>query len=212
MKKIILFSFLILLASCDIPYDLETRIIFETNVTNSSGNALANIPYIVSVDNGYKYDDISTGKSKEDGTMTGIFPEPDIGDYNISLQISEIDYLPVSIFNFNKINKVDYKISYPTITLYKSDELVDLNITLVNTNPDKQIRKIEFLGIQYQQNIYLNLISNIDNFFVEPNFQVLKNQTSQIKYIVYDYTTATVEENIIPVTISNTDENITITY
>ncbi len=211
-QKIIVFSFLLFVFSCDIPYDLETRIIFETHLINSSGNTLEGIPYTITVENGNKYDQISTGFSTENGIVKSIFPQPDLTDYNIGLVISKTGYLPLQIVNFSKKNTIDYKITYPEAILYKSEEVVTLTITLVNTNPNKQIRKIDFQGNKYEERIEVNPVINNDYYDTETIFKVLKNQNSQIKYSVYNYTTATLEENTLAVTIVNTDENITITY
>ena len=79
MKKIIYLSLLVL-CSCSIQYDAETRLLFETIVVDSNDNPLKDINLEVYVSSGSglgsSSETISLGKTDENGKIRLVFPSP----------------------------------------------------------------------------------------------------------------------------------------
>ena len=217
MKKIVLITIIsILLNSCSIPYDLETRYIIETKLVDSNGNAVSNEKIEVYVDANNNGETISSSISDENGYIRMIFPKPDVENFTISVNntTNSINgFLNKNINNIKQDNFIDYKLVLDEIKLVKFDELVDLIIEINQTSQDKELRKIEVIGEIFNQYEYLNPIQTPNNYYeLQTYFNLLKNQSFTLRYYVYNYTTMLLEESNVNLNIAEQSLNYTLTY
>lgn len=85
MKKILLIITTLLLISCQIQYDGESKFIVQTKVVDKNGNPIPGVPISVRVSNGILSDEISLSDTNADGRATLLFPPPESEGATISI-------------------------------------------------------------------------------------------------------------------------------
>jgi hypothetical protein len=213
MKKYIVLVFFISF-SCGIPYDGETIVTLETEVANTANVPLQNKPLrILATIAEAPSEGINTttyvNYSNTDGKYKFDFFKPNL-PFTIDIAENDPDYLPVSLINLSSENIINHKLIIDKIALFKADELADLNVFLNPVSSDKYIKKIEIIGVSYQNKINFGLFE--DPITENTIYKIKKNQSFILKYTVgttLSNTIETFEENL---TIGTNPINFTITF
>lgn len=222
MKRItLLICILFLVTSCEIQYDGETKIVVTGKLIDQNENPLSKKDIEVTINGGEALfspssDLISYGKSDQNGNFTLVFPAPK-SENSISISINNIINQPSEFQTkeiiAQKINFENYKLDLNKITLYKNESITTLKVILNNTSKSKQLIDIKIEGKQPNSYINLNPIQNDPFYYLETNYQVIKNQTIILKYTVVDHSnTATPTTNSVSIPIVNDAVTYTITY
>lgn len=215
MRNYIIYLFALIFYSCDIPYDLETRYIFETKIVDSNGDAISNKELKVYVSTENKGETISKAMSNQEGFIRIIFPKPDLEAYTFSI-ISENDdttgFLEKNILNIKQEDFIDYKLVIEDIKLMKYNELTNLYIELNQVNQNNILKKVEIVGEVYNPNEYYNPIVNLDYYDIATYFLLHKNQNFNLKYTVYNTLTMLEDQTILNLTIANQPVTYTLNY
>jgi hypothetical protein len=198
MRKIILLSLLSLFYSCTVPYDAETRLLFETKLTDSNENSLNGIEVEISVSNGNGYgsssETISNGKTNENGEIKLIFPAPEF-DRNYKISISSkydenLGFVPFSIDNIILKDFTDYKLSIPKIYRLTSEESIPMSFSFYTSNFDKKIVGFDVIGI-YSPSYSMYNDEEESSYF--NSFYAKKNQNLQIVYKIKNISTGVID-------------------
>ena len=216
MKKIILIS-LFLTYSCAIPYDAETRLVFETKIVNSLDEPLKNIEISVDVYNGSGYSDnnetISFGTSDDNGNIRLVFPSPKFDkNYKINVRSSFDENMGYESFSISPILKNDfenYKLVIPKIYRLTFDEATYVSINYFSNNINKSVVSSKVNGIHSSLNTSFDDDQNTIN---QSLFFVKKNQTIQIVYNVKNLQTGIIETFTNSYLIGNEAFETTINY
>lgn len=223
MRTSIAFVFILIFTSCGVQYDGETILNVKGNLTDASGNPIANqkVKIIVGENEtgGLLFpsatsDIISFANTDWNGIFQFLFPAP-INNNLITVEINtspENTYLEKRIAA-RKDNFINYQLNLGTIKLYRPSEITELTLAYNKVS----IGSIELKDVVLEGNTYSyydDLYSNqYENQY--PNyFQVAKNQTLTLKYKTVDYS---VYPNVIsnymePILVANIPVTHTITY
>ena len=209
IKKIALFTLFLIVVSCGIQYDGETRLVIETAIKDRNGNAVENVSVGVTFNDGNFGNTISNGVTDKNGNLLLIFPAPVNDSINISISIDSNDlelqektYRNVMVSDFE-----NYKLAINPI-LYALNDIVNLNIVYHAISLNSYIQNVRIEGLQSGEDEYFNPPFYED--FAPTNFRLLKNQDIVLKYDVID--SAGTTENAVPLSIGNEDISYTITY
>lgn len=229
IKNIVLLFVAVLgFSSCnDIYYDAETRLVVEGRLVDKNGNAIPN-QYIdvlvVEFDefNGYNSNDIITnGSSDADGRFKFVIPGPRNATNAINVRINKFNgyntngYQEKQFVNIQRKDFVDYKFNINTAILYKNTDLVSLNINTMQTDEHRLISDIFIEGNLANSVVAVNPVNLLDYIPYDYYFELLKNQTVNLKYTVTDYTDINnpVPTNyVVPIQINNQNVDYTLTY
>ena len=222
MKRItLIICLLLLVTSCEIQYDGETKIVVTGKLVDPNGNSLSEKDVEVTIDGGGgvflspRSDLISFGKSDQNGNFTLIFPAPKDGNrINISINdiINQFDEFQSKTYIATKNNFENYKLDLDKITLYNQESITTLRLILNQTSTNKQLKDIKIEGKQPNRYVYLDPLQNNPDYLV--NFYgVIKNQTIILKYTIIDYSNSTTPtSHSISIPIVNDAVTHTITY
>lgn len=217
MKKIVLFIFIISLQSCTVPYDAETRLLFETQMVDSNENPIPNATLAIQVSNGSGFGSsseiINSGTTNENGTIRLGFPSP-IFDKGYEIQISSSNndnsgFVPFSINNLLLDDFADFKLTIPKIYRLTVDEGVAINYSFFTSNPNRKITSFAVVGIYTPS--FSNYSENDEtSYFVD--FYAKKNQVIQIQYQYEDKITGVIETVNQELTVIEESLSININY
>lgn len=221
-RKILIICILLSLTSCEIQYDGETKIVVTGRLIDQNEKPISQKDIEVSIIGGGfispSSDLISFGKSDQNGDFTLIFPAPK-GDNEIIISINDIinqfdEYQSKNIIA-NKMNFENYKLDLNKITLYKNESVTKLNLILNRTSQNSQLKDIKIEGKQPFN--YVDLIPKQNDpsyYYLETNYNVIKNQTIVLKYTVIDYSNSpnTSKQYTISIPIINDAVIYSITY
>ena len=189
MKKYFLLIIFISCVSCTIPYDAETRLVFETKLVDSNDNSLEGIDVEITVSNGSGFGSsseiLSFGKTNSNGELRLIFPSPEFDrGYDLSVNSPYSDnenYVPFEINNIGIENFNDYKLTIPKIYRLTYDESVQVYLEFNSINNSNKITNVFIDGINSP---YSSSFLDEEETFYIYNFFAKKNQTIQINYTV----------------------------
>lgn len=189
MKKYFLLIIFISCVSCTIPYDAETRLVFETKLVDSNDNSLEGIDVEITVSNGSGFGSSSEilgfGKTNSNGELRLIFPSPEFDrGYDLSVNSPYSDnenYVPFEINNIGIENFNDYKLTIPKIYRLTYDESVQVYLEFNSINNSNKITNVFIDGINSP---YSSSFLDEEETFYIYNFFAKKNQTIQINYTV----------------------------
>lgn len=219
MKKIALLFVLILTYSCGLNYDGETRLVFETRITDHDNNPIAgkyvqiqvfeNAVYDGSVDNV-----ISDGFTDANGNIRLIFPSPPANarmtvHYSDDPVFQQKHISNISIYDFR-----NYKLDLSSIQLYRMDEITTFDVSLNHTGNQTDLGPITIDAVHpdYNFDFSTQAAPTLENYFYDT--KVIKNQNVTVHYTVIDYNTTpstiTNYSDIVPV--GNNPVDYTITY
>jgi hypothetical protein len=218
MKKIIILLVLIL-SSCGIEYDGETKLVVKGIVVDENNNPLPNKEVTLFVTNdgqSFVYNEtnyIGRAITNNQGNYTLVFPEPkNFTEMYVNVNSLDISHNKKQYRNIQMSNFHNYQFNLPTTVLYNKANLATLQIILNQINQNIDLRKIEIIGNVANEIEYFNTNESL-NFYYELEHLVKKNQIITIKYSLYNYTTnslSTIEENIV---IDNSNQiNYTLNY
>ncbi len=221
MKRItLIICLLFLVASCEIQYDGETKIVVTGKLVDPNGKPISNKDIQIDVLDGPglitpSSDLISFGKSDQNGNFTLIFPAPKDGN-RISISINDIinqfDEFQSKTYIATKNNFENYKLDLDKITLYNQESITTLRLILNQTSTNKQLKDIKIEGKQPNSYVYLDPLQNNSNY-LNTYYSVIKNQTIVLKYTLIDHSNAaTPTINSISIPINNDAVTYTITY
>ncbi|MHC0440442.1 hypothetical protein [Flavobacterium sp. 3-210] len=201
MRKI-LFLFFILFTcySFEIQYDGGTRLVVQGQLVDRNSNPIPNKRIEINnfSDGTYTPSDlISYTKTDSEGKFLMAFPAPkgeeiaiitELNGYNFADDYSTMGYQYKSISTLKK-NFINYKLDLNQITLYKNDEITQLEIQLNKTSTNKIVTALDVQGVLSKDFIDLNYKN--ENHYLETNFYVVKNQNVHLSYTIADYSDPT---------------------
>lgn len=220
MNKLLIFLGFVFLTSCSIEYDGNTRLQLKTKIVKSDGTPLTKTRVTVNVYSSLSTfntssDVISTGITDENGDIEILFPSPDSDNYRIEFVFTNEDtsYVQKRIDYVLRTDFVNYKLFLDPIMLYKSDELVNFQLSFNKVNSTSSLNNFNFNGITFNPIEYYNPFEDVyitDDFAM--NFVAKKNQIFQVEYSVNNTSTNTNSDYTIQIPISTTNVNYTINY
>jgi hypothetical protein len=202
--------------SCTVPYDAETRLLFETTLVDSNENNLKGIDLEIRVSNGTGFatsgEIISHGKTNANGKLNLIFPSPKFEDnYRLFIRSKNdenLSFVPFGIGNIDIKNFNDYKLSIPKIYRLTYEESVSVALNFIPTNNSKKITDIIIDGIYSPSNS--SYIDEDDNYIYA--FFAKKNQTIHLTYTVKNLNSGILETVTQEINIQEVNLNETINY
>ncbi len=197
MKKTIIIC-LFLVSACTIPYDAETRFVFETKIVNSAEEPLKNIEISVVVYSGSgslnSGETISFGTSDANGNIRLVFPSPKFDkNYKINIRSNFDENLAYESLSISPIGKNDfenYQLVIPKIYRLTFDEATYVAINYFSNNSTKSLVSSKVNGIHSSVNTNFDDDQNTIN---QSLFFVKKNQTIQVVYTVKNRQTGSIE-------------------
>ncbi|MCA0350018.1 MAG: hypothetical protein LCH35_12255 [Bacteroidetes bacterium] len=196
MKKIS-FLGLLLFFSCTIPYDAETRLVFQTKVVNSNNVPLKNIRLNINVYNNFGYNSssetISYGTSDENGNIRLVFPSPIFDQYKINISTPFDENLGFETISINNIEKKDFEnfeLIIPKIYKLTYEEAIYMSVNYFTTNMNKKIISSKIEGIYSSVASYY---PENENYINQSAFFIKKNQSIQLLYEVKNIQSGTIE-------------------
>lgn len=183
MRKILLLVLPLLLLSCGVEYDAETRLVSETKIVDKLGNPIGGQPVEVWVSDNGLSDMISNTVTNANGESLLIFPAPnDLENGRIEIRFPQNNAFQEKRFmEIKRDDFTDYKYTLNDVVLYPLEDLTYLFIELLSTSGGT-------LTALYLENnsaadfVYINQPEEQS----EPQtyFQVLKNSTVDLVYTV----------------------------
>ena len=217
MKKILVLFSILSMSSCVVPYDAETRLLFETQIVDSNENALSNVDVEINVSNGNGLgagnETISYGKTDSNGKIKLVFPSAEFDrGYEIFIQSKEnenLGFLPFSFNNLELENFPDYKLSIPKIYRLTYDESVPVTLQFNPVNGNKKFIDLKIDGVFCPS--FTDYNDNEQSYFVN-YFYAKKNQTILITYKIENVSTGVIDTNSQEITIGTDAIQTTINY
>lgn len=208
----------------DIYYDAETRLVIEGKLVDQNGNPVPEqqIDIVVSQDTfGHSSDVITYGVSDASGAFKFVIPGPKNDDNTVTVRINQNSGYPISAYQdklFTDIRKWDfmgYRLNLNTVVLYRQADIANLYVATEQTDEHHALTAIAVEGKKANRVVSFDPVP-LDYIPNEYMYDVLKNQTVNLKYTVTDYTDANNPESTdynIPILIdSNPFTNYTLTY
>ncbi|MES2544196.1 MAG: hypothetical protein V4548_04875 [Bacteroidota bacterium] len=212
---------MLLISSCEIPYDGEKRHVVNVRVLNSDGNPITNQYVEVNSHNSRGWFDsysnldlITYGKTNNQGELTLIFPSSDT-TFNVNFgnyYDNNVIYLRTSLDNLRLDNFDNFKIDLNPIILYKLEELTTLTIDLVHSAPQTILRNIKVEGYTSYDPFYFNPIPIEESYYPQTEFKIVKNKNFVLTYIVKDLNTSIESTYTVSLTVANDPISYTINY
>jgi hypothetical protein len=208
-----MFLAFIALASCQIEYDAETRLITETRIVDSDGNPISGKKISILIRDGNSSNTISHGITDNDGNTLLIFPAPENTDARIGIAIEGGNemYQNKAFLNILRSDFEDYKFALQDVVLFKEEELTLLQVTSNQVSSSAELTSFIVIGLG-TSSVYWN--PNVEYYDYQQSYPVRKNQVVDVVYTLIDHasnppvsTTYTV-----PVTIGNDASNYIINY
>jgi hypothetical protein len=217
MKKILLLFSILSMSSCVVPYDAETRLLFEAQFVDSNENALSNIDVEIKVSNGTGIisgnEIISFGKTNANGTIKLVFPAPEFdNNYKIFIRSKNDENLGFVSFQMDNLdldNFPDYKLSFPKIyrLTFEESALVSLQFNPISGNKKFVDLKVDGVFCPYYSNY-----SDDDETYYTNSFFAKKNQTIVVTYKIENVTTGIIDTNTQEISIGTEAIETTINY
>lgn len=177
-KLVLLLPLLLLQFTCEDRFDGESRYVFTTKIVDGNNNPIPNI--LVESQNS-NYSEIENDNvfaltySDNNGNVKLVFPFP--SSRRVTININDNRY---KILNLNRSNFTNYALNEENVKFYAIEDLINLNITITNSNPNNYISKLNFAGnVERFVKDY-----EIDYYETYREFRATKNQTITIEYEV----------------------------
>lgn len=213
MKKLAFYAIALLCLNCTIEYDGDTRFVVEGQLTDRNENPISNHAVQVWVhteQEGYGSDRdlISFTRTNGFGEFKMAFPRAK-GNiyYNIKMLDGSDTYQNKTVSRIKAKNFKDYTFTSDSpLTLLKTDDIAELNLTLNAINPENQIIDLSLDGILADRVIYVNPPNNPVPYYGDNYYQnVAKNQTLTVNYDVRDNNTQAINSYQETIVITNED-------
>lgn len=179
---------MLLLNSCVVPYDAETRLQFESKFVDSNENALNGVDIEIKISNGFGIGSgneiISFGRTNGNGEISLVFPSPVFDEnYKIFIRSREnenLGYVPFEIGNLDLDNFPNYKLSMNKIYRLTFDESVQVSLEFNPLNGNRKFLDLKIDGVFSPYNsTFLDDETYFSNFIYAK-----KNQTINLTYRV----------------------------
>ena len=197
-KTTISLLILILFSSCVLQYDGETKLITKGRIVDENNQPIPNIS--VSIVNiiysnpgaiiippiAGDYNVISSNKTNSNGEFLMISPAS-INENENSILIDQSNTFQAKMYDkILRKDFIDYKLDLGTVKLFKTLNIVDLNVTLNLVNFQNRITRLKIIGNDASKVVSYNPFLNSENQFYTDYFvgQVAKNQTVLLEYDV----------------------------
>ena len=200
MKKLLILLLLVFVA-CEIEYDGETKLIVKGVILDENNNPISNqniklfvsresasIPFVFYLPSENNF--IGKTKTNLSGEFIMAIPKPTNNYSEILLVINE-DQNQYNRKQLRNIQIDDFENSELNIgirKIYNTSNLVNLEVTINQTNFNKELIKIEYLGEIANEIEYLNPLEG-SNLYYEKKKKVSKNQSLTIRYTLKNYST-----------------------
>ena len=224
MKKIIILLVLIV-SSCGIEYDGETKIVIKGKVVDSDNNPIINKEvnlFVIRESSGFPFifyspseeNNIGKATTNSNGEYIMVIPQPknNFTEIIVETNSSNNTHNPKQYRNIKLKDFLNYELNLPISKLYHKSDLSQLSITPNNINLNNELKNIELLGLVANELEFINLPENYYPYY-QINTSVKKNQTIIARYTVLNHSTnitSIVDENIV---IDNSNQtNYTLNY
>lgn len=214
MKKIIPILLLGFICSCQIQYDISTRLVLEGQVSNRYGDPIENNPIEAWINNSGDSDFIGFTETNSEGYFEMVIPEPtNETDFEIRINgnsnYQQKNYVAILQSDFE-----EYIFNVGEIILIELEDISQLEITLNQVNAENTITSIELSGIIAEQTIIVNPEQEESPIYYDYFLsRVAKNQTLSLQYEVRNnMTNQTNQFNDFIVIGSDNTTNFTINY
>lgn len=207
MKRIFILL-VIMLISCDIKYDGDTRLQIKGKIIGENNLPISNqdIKVFATQESTYgETNQIGVGKTDTNGNYTIYFPQAyNFDSYYIEINSASTNELTDFFYlNIKNENFINYSLSLPNTKLYLKSNLAYLNVSYNQINTNNVLQNVEFIGEVITNQIDLNASQPA---FQDINFKkVTKNQTIELKYTLFNTTTQSTSVQSEFISIGNTD-------
>lgn len=203
---------LLVLVSCEIEYDGETKLLVKGIIIDENNNPITNqdiklfvsrasasVPFVFYLPSESNF--IGKATTDSNGAYTMVIPKPKSNFSEILMLINEEQnqYNQKQLRNIKVEDFVNYELNLGIRKLYDLSNLVQLTVTLNQINATKQLIGIEYIGELANEIEYITPLETNDTYS-ELHKKVRKNQNLVIRYALRNYATNTneiVEETII---------------
>ena len=195
MKKLLLLFIVGLLCSCQIHYDISTRLIVTGNITDKNASPLENRELKLWVYGENENDLISYTTTDAQGAFEMIIPKPHEGNEFRLIIPGDALYKGKEYVNIKHSNFEDYIFSMDQIYLFEPQDISQIDVTFNQVNPDNQVVNVYVEGLLADSTIWVNPQYTEDEY--QPSYytsfhqKVLKNQIIVLHYELYDNNTGT---------------------
>jgi hypothetical protein len=215
--KITVFLFLLfILSGCDIQYQGDTRLLVTGKVVDRDGSPISGMDVITKVSLGYGFgnskDDIGITSTNDQGVFTMLFPKPKGKvEYTIHFLSTE-NFQDKRFVNIFYENFTEYAFRLGETTLHKNDDIVNLNFSFNQINPQNSITELNVIGMLADYRVWVNPGDEHENNIYYRHHQVAKNQILVLEYIVHDFTNNQNTSHTETIEIGEQNVTYTITY
>ena len=211
MKRI-LCLLLLVLVSCEIEYDGETKLLVKGIIIDENNNPITNhdiklfvsrasasVPFVFYLPSESNF--IGKATTDSNGVYTMVIPKPKSNFSEILMLINEEQnqYNQKQLRNIQIENFVNFELNLGVKKIYNVSNLSLLTVTPNQINSNKELIHIEYIGEVVNEIEYLNPLET-NYLYYEVNKKVRKNQSLVIKYTLKNYTTNAdeiIEETVI---------------
>lgn len=211
MKRI-LCLLLLVLVSCEIEYDGETKLLVKGIIIDENNNPITNhdiklfvsrasasVPFVFYLPSESNF--IGKATTDSNGVYTMVIPKPKSNFSEILMLINEEQnqYNQKQLRNIQIENFINYELNLGVKKIYDVSNLVHLIVTPNQINSNKELIRIEYIGEIVNEIEYLNPLET-NYLYYEVNKKVRKNQNLVIRYTLKNYSTNAdeiIEETII---------------
>ncbi|MEX2350420.1 MAG: hypothetical protein WD554_06030 [Flavobacteriaceae bacterium] len=216
MKNSVFIFLVFILSSCDIQYEGNTRLLVTGEVVGRNGSPLSGVDVIAKISQGSGFgsrkENIGITTTDEQGVFKMLFPKPkgEI-DYTIHFLSAE-NYQEKRFVNIFYEDFNDYAYRMGETTLYKNDDIVNLDFSFNQINPQNNITELNVIGMLADYLVWVNPNDEQQNYVYYSQYQVAKNQTLVLEYIVHDFINNQNTSHSETIVIEEQNVTYTITY
>src|SRR5690606_38184628 len=141
-------------------YQGDTRLLVTGKVVDREGSPISGMDVITKVSLGYglgsREDDIGITTTDDQGVFIMLFPKPKGKiDYTIYFLSTE-NYQEKRFVNIFYEDFTDYAFRLDQTTLYKNDDIVSLNFSFNQINPQNSITELNVIGMLADYRVWVN--------------------------------------------------------
>lgn len=203
---------LLVLVSCEIEYDGETKLLVKGIIIDDNNNPITNqdiklfvsrasssVPFVFYLPSESNF--IGKATTDSNGAYTMVIPKPQSNFSEILILINEEQnqYIQKQLRNIQIENFINYELNLGVKKIYNVSSLSLLTVTPNQINSNKELIRIEYIGEVANEIEYINPLAT-DYQYYEMTKKVRKNQNLVIRYTLKNYSTNAdeiIEETII---------------
>lgn len=211
MKRI-LCLLLLVLVSCEIEYDGETKLLVKGIIIDENNNPITNqdiklfvsrasasVPFVFYLPSESNF--IGKATTDSNGVYMMVIPKPKSNFSEILMLINEEQnqYNQKQLRNIKIEDFVNFELNLGVKKIYNVSNLSLLTVTPNQINSNKELIRVEYVGEVANEIEYINPLAT-DNLYYEMTKKVRKNQNLVIRYTLKNYSTNAdeiIEETVI---------------